>query len=247
MPVPDPLRRYPLSKDQRNDLYRAIEASSVPVTDFELTEAIARSGRAFLRSSEPCPVTVIRHLASGSMCCINRGEMGRFWIGQQLGAEGDLLENWRRSSWVITRWGKVVSAARAWAERTATPDLWNELRQGIEFFAGQHEQDIENTPFDNDEQARISEQIRQIKVYIKTTHELTSEQISRVEARMEHAEEASRRMGRKDWITLFNGAVLSLIFTDTITPDTAQHIILMTINGLGHLFGIGGPLHLPPG
>ena len=64
---------------------------------------------------------------------------------------------------------------------------------------------------------------------------------------MEHAEEASRRIGRKDWITLFNGAVLSLIFTDTITPDTAQHIILMTINGLGHLFGIGGPLHLPPG
>ncbi len=245
--MPDPLRRYPLSKDQRNDLFRAIESSSVPVTDFELTEAIAHTGRGFLRSDESFPVTMIRHLTSGSMCCINQDGLRRFWVGQQTGAEGELLENWRRSSWMITRWEKVVATVKMWAERTGTPDLWYELRQGIEFFAGQHEQDIENTPFDNDELARISEQIRQVETYIKNTHELTSEQISRVEARMEQAEEASRRMGRKDWITIFNGAVLSLILTDTITPDTARHVILMTINGLGQLFGIGGPLHLPPG
>jgi len=145
------------------------------------------------------------------------------------------------------QWEKVVSAVKAWAERTGTPDLWHELRQSMEFFTGQHEQDIENTPFDSDEQARISEQIRQIETYIKNAHELSSEQISRVEARMKHAEEASRRMGRKDWLVLFNGAVVSLILTDTITPDIAQHVILMAIHGLGHLFGFGGPLHLPPG
>ena len=69
-----------------------------------------------------------------------------------------------------------------------------------------------------------------------------------MESGLEHAEKASRRMGRKDWITLFNGAVFSLILTDTITPDTAQHIILMAVHGISHLFGIGGPLpHLPPG
>ena len=69
-----------------------------------------------------------------------------------------------------------------------------------------------------------------------------------MESRLEHAEKASRQMGRKDWITLFNGAVFSLILTDTITPDTAQHIILMALHGISHLFGIGGPLpHLPPG
>lgn len=88
----------------------------------------------------------------------------------------------------------------------------------------------------------------EIKAYIKTTRELTSEQITRVEARLDHAEEASRCIGRKDWITLFNGAIFSLILTDTITQDTAQHVILMALYGIGHLFGVGGPPpHLSPG
>jgi hypothetical protein len=55
-------------------------------------------------------------------------------------------------------------------------------------------------------------------------------------------------MGRKDWIILFNGAIFSLILTDTITPDMAKHVILLAIHRLSHLFGIGGPPpHLPPG
>jgi hypothetical protein len=46
----------------------------------------------------------------------------------------------------------------------------------------------------------------------------------------------------------FNGAVFSLILTDLITPDTAQHVILMALHGIGHLFGIGEPPpHLRPG
>jgi predicted Zn-dependent protease with MMP-like domain len=93
-----------------------------------------------------------------------------------------------------------------------------------------------------------SDQLKQIRDYITTARELTAEQISDLDAKLDHAEEASKRLGRKDWITLFNGAVFSLILTDTITPDTAQHIILMALHGIGHLFGIGGPPpHLPPG
>ena len=68
-----------------------------------------------------------------------------------------------------------------------------------------------------------------------------------MEATFKQAEQASRHMGRKDWLMLFNGAVFSLILTDTISPNTAQHIILLTIHGLSHLLGIGGPPpHLPP-
>jgi hypothetical protein len=104
---------------------------------------------------------------------------------------------------------------------------------------------VENTPFTASEQADVSEQIKQVRDYIRATFELTSEQISRVEETLNHAEEASRHMGRKDWLLLFNGAVFSLILTDLITPQAAQHILMLTVNGLGHLFGFGGaPPHL---
>jgi hypothetical protein len=128
-----------------------------------------------------------------------------------------------------------------------TPDLWEELSRSKNFFTGQSGQSTENSHFTNAEQADISAQIKQIKDYIRAAHELTSEEMSQVEARLDQAEETSRRMGRKDWLVLFNGAVFSLILTDLITPKTAQHIILMTLAELGHLFGIGGPPpHLPP-
>lgn len=40
---------------------------------------------------------------------------------------------------------------------------------------------------------------------------------------------------------MFNGAVFSLILTDAITPTIAQRIFMLGLQGLGHLFGIGGP------
>jgi hypothetical protein len=128
-----------------------------------------------------------------------------------------------------------------------SPDAYEELRRTSDFLTSQPEQDVENTPFTSAEQAEVSAQVRRVEDYIKATFELTSEQISRVEETLSHAEEASRHLGRKDWLLLFNGGVFSLILTDMITPQAAQHIIMLTVQGLGHLFGFGGPPpHLPP-
>jgi hypothetical protein len=90
------------------------------------------------------------------------------------------------------------------------------------------------------ELAQISGQLSEIKRYIRETKALSSEQVAHVEARLDQAEEASHRMGRKEWVLLFGGAVLALILTDTITPDVAQHILSMALHGLAHLFVEGG-------
>lgn len=85
-----------------------------------------------------------------------------------------------------------------------------------------------------------------MKEDIKADPQLTAEQLTRVENTIDHVEEASKRLGRKDWIMLFNGAVFSLILTDLITPQVAEHVLLITVQALG-LFGHGMPPgHLPP-
>ena len=82
---------------------------------------------------------------------------------------------------------------------------------------------------------------------MKERFDLTSEQIARVEKRLDEAAEASERMGRKDWILLFGGTILNLIVTDTLTPSVAGHIFTMTIHGLIHLFTGGSvPPQIPP-
>ena len=72
--------------------------------------------------------------------------------------------------------------------------------------------------------------------------ELTAEQIEHIDARLDEAEEASKRIGRKDWLLLFGGTILNLIVTDTVTPSVAGHIFTTVVHGLIHLFtGAGGP------
>jgi hypothetical protein len=101
----------------------------------------------------------------------------------------------------------------------------------------------DNSRFTVAEQYEIASQLRMIQESLKQNFTLSAEKMERVQERLDEAEEASRRLGRKDWILLFSGAVFSLILTDVITPVAAQHVFTMLIHGVGHLFiSDGGPI-----
>lgn len=258
MPWSDP-DKFQLSKYQTNAIYRVITSSELPVTNFQLTWRIDPGTPLLIR---PRIFAIIRHSITMSLFGIKKLRKGTYYVRSQVGAgqtEQKIFRNaWNAINGRYYKWDQVLAEIQSWVSKVenlaketeqyeGTPDLWEELNQGKNFFSSQDRKDAENTPFTDAEQASISAHIKQIKDYIKATHQLTSEQISHVEARLDQAEGASRRMGRKDWLVLFNGAIFSLILTDLITPQTAQHIILMTVHGLSHLFGIGGPPHLLAG
>jgi hypothetical protein len=139
-------------------------------------------------------------------------------------------------------WARGV---RVWMD---TPDLWEEFRQAAEALESAEGADSSNALFTPAEQDQISARIQQVKDYVRTTYELTAKQFAQVEERLDTVEEASLRIGRKDWLMMFNGAIFSLVLSDLIPQQAATHIVVMAITGLGHLFGIGSmPPSLPPG
>jgi len=79
---------------------------------------------------------------------------------------------------------------------------------------------------------------------VKEQFSLTSEQNEQIKEKLNEAAEASTRMGRKDRLLLFSGAIFTLIVTGTVTPAVAGHIFTMVIDGLMHIF-IGGKLPKP--
>lgn len=101
--------------------------------------------------------------------------------------------------------------------------------------------DLGNAIFTVTEQAAISNELQEIKEYIKKTYSLSDKQMSFISERLDEAEKASQRIGRKDWLLLFSGTILTLILTDLITPDVAQHVFVMALHALRHLFGGGAP------
>jgi hypothetical protein len=99
-----------------------------------------------------------------------------------------------------------------------------------------------NTPFTLDEQRQIAAQLKAIKEQLRDRFELTDEQITRIDEKLDEVVEASKRMGRKDWLVYFMGSITALIITATVTGGIGEHVITMFVTALGHLFtGGSGP------
>jgi hypothetical protein len=143
----------------------------------------------------------------------------------------------------VAGWNDVLRLAAEWARSVkkyiATPDRWAELRLQREFLNERSLEELDNTAFTSAEQAALSAQLREIKTYLKENLSLTSDQFARVEASIDEAEAASRRLGRKDWLLLFLGTTVQLYVTDIVPPTAVQHITAVVLQGIGHMFGIG--------
>jgi hypothetical protein len=166
----------------------------------------------------------------------------------------DVERDWNVNRWLGTDpqtqnrvgmgWPELMRDIGIWAkdviEWIDTPDLW-EIRQSWRSLSDAEYDGTANTPFTPEERATVSHQLTAIREQIKMTYDLTAAQEAKIDARFEEAKKASERLGRKDWILLFGGSVFSLILADVITPDIAQHILMIAVRGLEHLFLSGPP------
>ena len=250
-----------LSKSQRNDLFRAIEEAGVPVTEFELKVRLldGRDGSAWASLDHQASESYFAILPSGKTFSIH-GRLtdgGKVPDAQRRNKDEEAYRNFKLALWGVRAhspripgmsldWPELLSLAEIWAwkahelaeEYANTPDLWAQLRQSTALLAGQ--QQFANTPFTDSERSEISSQIQQVKAYIKTTYELTAEQISGIEQKLDDLKEASHRVGRKDWITMLYGAAFGMIVNDSVPAHVVQNILAMAVHGLAHLFGFGG-------
>ena len=237
-PISPPRRqrsRYPhlvvLRRAEKNELLELIARSGLRAEEFR----IAQNDRA----------TLIAHLSSSSSFAISKNSNPHQAVELPIRAK---IGNSETRDEVLS-WGSAKRAFKYWLhdvqEETDTPDLWEELRKGSALISESASPDLANTPFTVPEQEQISAQLKEIRAQVSELCSLTAEQSARMEERFDQAEEASRRLGRKDWILLFGGALLSLVVSAVVPPGVLQHVLAMTAQRLGHLFG-GGPPQLPP-
>jgi hypothetical protein len=143
--------------------------------------------------------------------------------------------------YVSYSWEALLRRVDSWlreVKRDAdTPDLWAELRREREMLGGVPDKAVHNTSFTQEEHAKIAEQLREIKEYVKKTYSLSEAQWMLLEARLDYLQEAASRIGRLDWRNAFLGAILGLIFSMGLPPNAARDIVLMGLRALAYLFG----------
>jgi hypothetical protein len=133
------------------------------------------------------------------------------------------------------------------AEYERVPDLWelgsaaDALREVAALEA------VNNGRFTADEQTEIAKRLTEIQDYVRDHFELTSGQISSIKEKLGELGEASKHVGRKDWVLMVEGAAVSLIVNAAVPQHVVvQTMLLMIARGLGHLFGLGGMPPAPP-
>jgi hypothetical protein len=252
--VPPP--KQVLTKHQRNEIFRAIQESGALVTAFTLDAG------SLLRDKGRISM-LIHHPGSKSTFVITPVDHGGYKLAGELGVnEKELSRDMLQQLDIFRRGLKdsgLAGPRRGVLSRSYPSYDWDEVpplialwaRGIVRIFSDYHEADLwaelENTPFAGAELARISKQIQELKTYITNIHDLTADQTATANKRLDDIEDASRHLGRKDWLMMLNSAVFGLILTDTLTAQVAQHAFSMVLQGLGHLFGLGGPPpYLPP-
>jgi hypothetical protein len=142
-------------------------------------------------------------------------------------------------------WYRLKERVEAWLREVRTdlemPDRWAELKQVAAVLGTAQSDGASNAPFTADEQAEISRQLDEIKNIVRANFELTSEQFAVIDKRLDEAKEASERVGRKDWVLIFYGAVMSTLMTDAVPPGVIQTVLATMVHGIAHIFGLGGP------
>lgn len=212
-----------LTKLERNEIFRAIAASSLDPDECTLNQ----------NDNE----VLITHTNSGStfkFTFVGTGHVDIYAV------QSDVVDGHHLRFQTAYEIDSVTPFITEWAEEARvtfdTPDLWAEMRRSRELIAATQRADFSNAPFTQDEQQQIAALLQEIKKQVSEQFELTNEQMAQVNEKLDELSEASTRMGRKDWLIIALGTIAALIITATVLPGIGEHILAMIIHGLGHLF-----------
>jgi len=229
--VPD----HYLLPTQSNAVFVAIKDAGLDPNEFKWDKAYSRATPAY---GAPFYVPVLIHGPSGSSFTFDIDRNGNHYaifVPSFQTPEGEELTGaWDTQLALVSEWLEYLK------REYQAPNLWAELGSQNEL-AGGELAGVENTPFTPDEQRQIEAQLRETKVFVRKSFELTEEQYLAIDSRLDYLVEASGRMGRVDWRTAFAGVFLTAIVTGVLPGDAVREIMGIALRGLAGLFGVDIP------
>jgi hypothetical protein len=214
-----------LTRRQTNYLFERIETYGQDPADFQLQD----------RGS----AVDLVHTASKSTCSIWRWDQDGLAV---LNAKMT-LGNAELLYMVSEPFAAILGQLGTWLAEVeyeaTTPDKWAELRDADRVLELAQQANASNDPFTADEQAEVSARVAEARQLAEKL-DLNEQQLEAIKQRLDYADKARERLGRKDWIVMFYTTMISAAVTDAIPPSAIRAILTLVLHGLGHLFGFGG-------
>jgi hypothetical protein len=110
-------------------------------------------------------------------------------------------------------------------EYSTTPDLWAAVNADQQIILAAS-QDSDNTPFSPDERTQLFSALNEIRAYLaKTATHVTEGMKAHIDSQFAYLQDASERLGRKDWLNAFVGAILGVAIQSALTSNQAQDLL----------------------
>ena len=211
---PTPLLR----KLQRNGVIRAIQKGGLDLSGFTLDD----SGAMFC----------IKHKKSGSYFTVS-GHAGQYSGNHVVGDNPE---------WPYTAhmWETVISRAEMWAHDVkldlATPDLWADHLYETKLLEATSNGITDNAPFSLEEQKEIAVRLQGLADSIGQKFSLTGAQIRDLNEKIVYLIEAAHRVGRKDWLILCAGIILTSAIAIALPPESVRAFAVTALRAIGLLY-----------
>lgn len=214
-----------LLRSQKNEVFRVIEKVGLTPAEFEWSGTPDPTSKSSLGDILYTTWPKITHTPTG--CYFSFGSLNttnnKFYVkyfpslekfaDTQIETDG----SWRQTIGILEKWLGIVSREHF------EPDLWSATNNKA--LVAEDISEFENSSFSLDEQTRISKAIVELKSFLLATQKHSSEQIQFIEERLNHLDESSKRLGRKDWITLAMGTLTNIIVGVALAPDAARELV----------------------
>jgi hypothetical protein len=148
----------------------------------------------------------------------------------------------RHANFGSTPWPSILSHVHTWGQLVQaelnTPDPWTALPGLATTTDIAVASNVRNTEFSHRETERLNEGLEQIRSLLLHATRQSTEKAALINEQLNSLLDASKRMGRKDWVNQAIGALITLSITIALPPEItkqALEILRQTLTGLVHL------------
>lgn len=204
------MQRNIVLNSKRNEVYEQAKARGLNPSEFVWEERASK----FINHTM---VSVLTHRPTGFYYIFDiKG--GLHWAeyspGPEYAIEQILIGSWESQFRYVVKWLDYLKI------EIESPDIWGAISQESELLDATVSDD-DNSPFTKNEKEDIFTGLKEIKQYLIDAHQINAEL---VESRLKYLEEATDRLGRKDWINILFSIIIGIILNATVSPESAREI-----------------------
>jgi hypothetical protein len=207
-----------LQKWHKNDIFKAIQKIGLDPREFDLDDSGTevrirnkRSGSYFIAGGRP------------------GHHVGRYVIGEGI-----------EVPYEVYSWDALLPRVDHWLQFVKldldTPDLWADLQREVKLLEAGSNEITDNTPFTAEEQKEIARRLDKLAKDVSQAHSLSGAETKALHAKLDYLVDASRRLGRKDWLNAFIGVTLGFILAVALPSESARGILLTFFRSIGLLY-----------